>query len=129
MAFSGMAGSSKEDMLVSLATLALHDGGKDITADNINALVTASGNEVASYWGALFSDLMNGKNIDELIVQPGAGGPAPEGGAAAGGDAAPADDKKDDESSSSAGGDGAGAADLFGGSDSDDDDSDSDSSE
>lgn len=31
MAFSGMAGSSKEDMLVSLATLALHDGGKDIT--------------------------------------------------------------------------------------------------
>jgi len=92
-------------------------------ADNINAVITASGNSVQSYWAGLYASLLSGKDVDELIIKPAAGGPAPAG-AAAGGDAAPAEEdaKKDDSSSSSAG---EGAANLFGGSDSD---SDSDSS-
>ena len=31
MSFTGMSASAKEDMVVSLATLVLHDGGKEIT--------------------------------------------------------------------------------------------------
>ena len=92
-------------------------------AENINTIVTASGNEVASYWGGLFQGLLAGKDVDDMIIKPVAG-PAVAGGAAAaaGGDA-PADDAK--KSSSSSSGSGGAAANLFGGSDSD---SDSDSS-
>jgi len=31
MAFTGLSDSAKEDMIVSLATLVLHDGGKEMT--------------------------------------------------------------------------------------------------
>ena len=121
MSFTGMSASAKEDMVVSLATLVLHDGGKEITAENINAVIGATGNTVASYWGGLFQSLLAGKDVDDLIIKPVAGGPAAGGAAAAaGGEDAPAEDKKPSSSSSSAGG---AAADLFGGSDSDSDDS------
>eukprot|EP00178_Gracilaria_changii_P026072 TRINITY_DN80096_c0_g1_i1.p2 TRINITY_DN80096_c0_g1~~TRINITY_DN80096_c0_g1_i1.p2 ORF type:complete len:129 (+),score=28.92 TRINITY_DN80096_c0_g1_i1:75-461(+) len=125
-AFTGLSGTAKEDMLVSLATLVLHDGGKPITAEGINSVITASGNSVAAFWGGMFENLLTGKNVDELIMQPSAGGPAVEGGPAV--DAAGEGDKKEDEDDSSSDGSaGGGAADLFGGSDSDDDSDDSDS--
>lgn len=119
MAFTGLNDSAKEDALVSLATLVLHDGGKPITADNINAVISATGNSVASYWGGMFESLLSGKDVDELIVTPSA---APAGAAAAAGEggAAAAEAEKEESSSSASAG---GAADLFGGSDSDSDSS------
>lgn len=90
MAFSGVTGSAKEDLVVSLAILALHDGGVAVTADNINSVISASGNTVAGYWGALYSKVLAGRNIDDLLLKPGAGGAGPAPAAAAGGAAAPA---------------------------------------
>jgi len=77
MAFSGVTGSAKEDLVVSLAILALHDGGVAVTADNINSVISASGNTVAGYWGALYSKVLAGRNIDDLLLKPGAGGAGP----------------------------------------------------
>lgn len=97
MAFSGVSGSAKEDLVVSLAILALHDGGVAVSADNINAIIAASGNTVAGYWGALYSKVLAGRNIDDLLLKPGAGGapPAAAGGAATGGAAAGGDKKEE----------------------------------
>eukprot|EP00612_Vaucheria_litorea_P005390 CAMPEP_0171464540 /NCGR_PEP_ID=MMETSP0945-20130129/7825_1 /TAXON_ID=109269 /ORGANISM="Vaucheria litorea, Strain CCMP2940" /LENGTH=87 /DNA_ID=CAMNT_0011991663 /DNA_START=93 /DNA_END=352 /DNA_ORIENTATION=+ len=82
---SALTAPQKEDLVTSLATLILHDAGADITADNINALVTASGNEVQPYWGNLIATFTEGKDLDEFLLKPGmGGGPAP----AAGGEAA-----------------------------------------
>ena len=97
MAFSGLTGSAKEDLVVSLAILALHDGGVAVSADNINSIVSASGNTVAGYWGALYSKVLAGRNIDDLLLKPGAGGapPAAAGGASAG--ASAGDAKKEEK--------------------------------
>ena len=100
MSFSGVSGSAKEDLVVSLAILALHDGGVAVTADNINSIISASGNTVAGYWGALYSKVLAGRNIDDMLLKPGAGGaPAPAAGGAsagpAGGAAAKAEKKEE----------------------------------
>jgi large subunit ribosomal protein LP1 len=101
MSLTGLSDAAKEDLIVSLAVLALHDGGVEVNADNINAIVKASGNSVQSYWGALYSKLVAGRDVDELLMKPGAGGAAPA--AAAPGAAAPAaaaakkEEKKEEE--------------------------------
>jgi len=66
---------------VSLAALALYDGGADVSADNISLLLKESNNEVAPYWPGLFASFLNGR-MDTLVFTIG-GGAAPSGGAAA----------------------------------------------
>jgi ribosomal protein L12E/L44/L45/RPP1/RPP2 len=69
-----------------MAALALYDGGCEITSENINTLLTASGNtDVKPYWPALFAGFLKDK-IEEVVFAGGAGGPA----AAAAGPAADA---------------------------------------
>jgi hypothetical protein len=46
---------NKDEFVTSLAALALHDGDVEISADNINKLLAASGNTTAPYWPALFA--------------------------------------------------------------------------
>jgi ribosomal protein L12E/L44/L45/RPP1/RPP2 len=80
---------SDEDK-VTFAALALYDGGSEITADNLKALITASGNTTAPYWPALFSGLLKGDTIEKIINSAGSGGaaaPAAAAGAPAAGDA------------------------------------------
>ena len=92
---------------MSLAILALHDGGVEVSSDNINAIIKASGNTVATYWGALYSKILAGRSIDDMLLKPGMGGgpaaaPAAGGAApAAGGAAAKAEEKKKEEVSNS----------------------------
>lgn len=85
-----MTGAAKDDLVVSLAILALHDGGAEVTGEKINALIEATGNKVAGYWGALYAKVLAGRNIDDLLMKPGFGGGAAAPAAAAGGAAAPA---------------------------------------
>ena len=118
MALSGLSASQKEDMIVSLATLVLHDSGKDVTADNLNALVKASGNTVQAFWGSLYAKFVEGRDLDDLIMKPGMGG-GPAVGAAAGGAAAEAaveQEEEEEEEEESAGG----AGGLFGDDEEDD---------
>lgn len=71
MSFTGVSGAAKEDLVVSLAILALHDSGVEVSSENINAIISASGNTVAPYWGALYAKLLAGKNIDDMLLKPG----------------------------------------------------------
>jgi large subunit ribosomal protein LP1 len=124
MSFTGVSGSAKEDLVVSLAILALHDGGVEVSADNINAVIKASGNTVAGYWAGLYAKALAGRNIDDMLMKPGMGGGAPvaaaAGGsapAAAGGAAKKEEAKKEEKEEEEEAVGGAGG--LFGGDDDD----------
>ena len=91
---------SDEDK-VTFAALCLYDGGCEITADNLKALISASNNTTAPYWPALYSGLLKGDTIEKIINTCGGGGSggaaaaaAPAGGSApAGGDAPKKEEK------------------------------------
>eukprot|EP01006_Ploeotia_vitrea_P031438 TRINITY_DN63763_c0_g4_i1.p1 TRINITY_DN63763_c0_g4~~TRINITY_DN63763_c0_g4_i1.p1 ORF type:complete len:118 (+),score=34.83 TRINITY_DN63763_c0_g4_i1:96-449(+) len=57
----------KDEFVVSMACLALYDGGAEITADAINALVKNSNNTCQPYWPSLFSGLMKDGKVEELV--------------------------------------------------------------
>ncbi|CAA3011664.1 60S acidic ribosomal P1 [Olea europaea subsp. europaea] len=88
------------------ACLILHDDGIPITAEKISTLVKAANVKVESYWPSLFAKLCEKRNIEDLIMNVGAGGAAaavavaaPTGGAGAGAAAAaaPAAEEKNEE--------------------------------
>jgi large subunit ribosomal protein LP1 len=117
MAFANLSDTAKEDMAVSLACLALHDGGVEISADNINALVSGAGVTVAPYWGSLFSKLLANTKFDDILTKPGSGGgggaaPAASGAPAAGG---AKEEKKEEKKKEEEEEDAGGAGGLFGG--------------
>ncbi|KAK1412256.1 hypothetical protein QVD17_33353 [Tagetes erecta] len=86
------------------ACLILSDDGIPITAEKIATILKAAKVDCESYWPSLFAKLAEKKNIEDLIVNVGAGGggggapavaaPAAGGGAAA---AAPAPEEKKEE--------------------------------
>ena len=85
-------GAWKDEFVVSMAALALYDGEAEVTAENIKALLEATGNSnVAPYWPALFTGIFKNGNIEKLVFARGGGGGggAPAAAAAsAGGDSA-----------------------------------------
>ena len=76
-------GGNKDEFVTSLAAMALYDGDAEVTSDQLNALITATGNSVEAYWPSLFASLL-GADIGKVIFTRG-GGSAPSGGGAAGG--------------------------------------------
>ncbi|XP_044467515.1 60S acidic ribosomal protein P1-like [Mangifera indica] len=62
------------EIACSYACMILHDDGIAITADKIAQLVKASNLTVESYWPSLFAKLVEKRNIDDLIMNVGAGG-------------------------------------------------------
>lgn len=75
--------AEKEELLCSYAALILHDEKVDITADNINKLVTAAGGYVEPYWPTLFARALKTVQIGDLIKNAGsAPAAAPAAGAA-----------------------------------------------
>ena len=76
-------GAWKDEFVVSMAALALYDGEAEVTAENIRALLEATGNSnVAPYWPALFTGLFKNGNIEKLIFARGGGGGGGGGGGA-----------------------------------------------
>ena len=84
-----MSAFATEETLVSLAAMILADGDAEVSAENINTLIKATGNEVAPYWPSLFASFLKNGKAEELILTGGAlgGGGGGGGGGAAGGDA------------------------------------------
>ncbi|KAL8272551.1 hypothetical protein Esti_003550 [Eimeria stiedai] len=83
----------RQELLCTYAALILSDEGLEISAENIQKLVAASGGSVESYLPGLFARALQGHNITDLLSGAGsvAAGAAPAGGAApaaAGGGAA-----------------------------------------
>ncbi|VFQ61021.1 unnamed protein product [Cuscuta campestris] len=96
---------SISEIACSYAALILHDDGIAVTAEKIATLVKSANVNVESYWPSLFAKLCEKKNIEDLIMNVGAGGgggavavaaPASSGGAAAA-PAAPAAEEKKEE--------------------------------
>jgi large subunit ribosomal protein LP1 len=69
-------GNSKDEFVTSLAAIALYDGEAEITAAQINALLSATNNTVAPYWPALFASFLKPSRIESIIVSGGAAGGA-----------------------------------------------------
>lgn len=70
----------------------------NLQAEKIATLVKAANVEIESYWPSLFSKLCEKKNIEDLILNCGAGGgAAPVAAVAAGGGAAPAAEEKEEK--------------------------------
>jgi large subunit ribosomal protein LP1 len=72
----------KQEMLVTYASLILHDDGADITEEGIMNLITAAGATVESYWPSLFVKLLKGRDIDALLLTAGSVGGGSAGGGA-----------------------------------------------
>ena len=99
--------------MCSLASMILADGEVEINADNIKALLDASGNEVAAYWPGIFSSHMKDGKINTLLNTLGGGGGG--GGDAAGAEDAPAAEEKKEEKKVEEEVDFSGGMDMFGG--------------
>jgi len=66
------------------AILALYDDKAPITPENISKIVKAAGIEVEPFWPKLFAQLLEGRDVADLLVTGGGGGPGPAGPAAGG---------------------------------------------
>ena len=68
-------GADKDQLVVSLAALLLGDCGVEITAEGIDAVVSSSGNQIPSYYSALFASYI-GKagGVDKFCAGPSSGG-------------------------------------------------------
>lgn len=68
-------GTDKSQLVVSLAALLLHDSGVEISAENLEAVVKSSNNEIPAYYSGLYATLI-GKagGVDKFLVGPSAGG-------------------------------------------------------
>ncbi|PPJ55663.1 hypothetical protein CBER1_05863 [Cercospora berteroae] len=96
---------STAELASSYAALILADEGLEITADKLQALITAAKvPDIEPIWTSLFAKALEGKDVKDLLTNVGSGGgaapAAAAGGAAAGGDAggdAPAAEKEKEE--------------------------------
>ncbi|KAM0015744.1 putative ribosomal protein P1/P2 [Helianthus debilis subsp. tardiflorus] len=91
------------ELACTYATLILSDDGIAITAEKIATILKAASVECESYWPSLFAKLAEKKNIEDLIVNVGAGGgggapavAAPAAGGAAAAAAPPPEEKKEE---------------------------------
>ncbi|KAI3693837.1 hypothetical protein L1987_76791 [Smallanthus sonchifolius] len=93
------------ELACTYATLILSDDGIPITAEKIATILKAAKVECESYWPSLFAKLAEKKNIEDLIVNVGAGGgggggapavAAPAAGGAAAAAAPPPEEKKEE---------------------------------
>eukprot|EP00397_Hematodinium_sp_SG-2012_P070822 GEMP01133878.1.p1 GENE.GEMP01133878.1~~GEMP01133878.1.p1 ORF type:complete len:133 (+),score=43.01 GEMP01133878.1:40-399(+) len=96
-----LSNEEKDELCCTYAALILRDDKADITAENIQKLVKASGNTVEAYWPSLFARLCTARDVGDMLSSTGgaAGGPvaaAAEGGAATGGAAAAGEAKKEE---------------------------------
>jgi large subunit ribosomal protein LP1 len=68
--------SQKDEFAVSFAILALYDGGADISSEQINTLLEATGNtEVEAFYPIIFSNFLSDpEKIAQLIATPGGAG-------------------------------------------------------
>ena len=64
----------KDELVCTYAALILHDDEAEISAENMNKLITASGNKVEAYWPALYSKMLTGKNVGDMLALGGGGG-------------------------------------------------------
>ena len=105
-----------DELCCAYSSLILQDEGADVTADNISKLITASGNEVESYWPGLFAKAISGVDLKDLLSNIGTGGGAAAQAPAAGAAEAAEPEKEEEPEEEEADVD---MGDIFGGDDDD----------
>jgi len=113
----------KDEMATSMAALALYDGGAEVTSDQINALLEATGNEVEGFYPIIFAQFLSPEKIAGLISSPGGSGGGGGGGAGGGDEGGDvAEEEKEEEKEEEEEMDLGGGMDMFGGDDAGDGD-------
>ncbi|CAG8632735.1 11147_t:CDS:2 [Rhizophagus irregularis] len=75
---------STSELAIVYSALILADDGIDITADKLQALTKAAGIDVEPVWANLFAKALEGKSVNDLLMNVGSpGAVAPSGGGAA----------------------------------------------
>lgn len=70
-----VTGAAKNNLVVSLAAILLSDSNLDISQENIDSVVTASGNTIPSYYSALFANYIEkAGGVERFFAGPSAGG-------------------------------------------------------
>merc|ERR1712072_1264747 len=80
---SKLSKAEHDELCCSYAALMLHDDKLDITAEKLNKIIKASGNDVDAYWPMLFAKALGGQNITEMLANAGSAGSGPAAGAPA----------------------------------------------
>ncbi|CAB4494983.1 unnamed protein product [Rhizophagus irregularis] len=89
---------STSELAIVYSALILADDGIDITADKLQALTKAAGIDVEPVWANLFSKALEGKSVNDLLMNVGSpGAVAPSGGGAAVASGGAAEEKKEEE--------------------------------
>ena len=98
VAVDQLSKSERDELVCSYSALLLQDSELEVTADSLNKVIKASGNEVESYWPGLFAKALGGTDIAELLKNATAGGAGGAAGpAATGGAEAAAEEEKPEE--------------------------------
>jgi ribosomal protein L12E/L44/L45/RPP1/RPP2 len=70
-------GPARDQFVLGLAALVCADSNVDVSADNLNAVVNASGNKVAAYWAPLYATYVEkAGGVQKFFTSPGSGGGA-----------------------------------------------------
>merc|ERR1719229_831106 len=77
--------AEKDELFCCYAAMILKDSELDITEDNINTLIKASGGSIEPFFPALFAKMCQGKDLESMLKFGGGGGGGPAGGGAAAG--------------------------------------------
>lgn len=68
-------GADKDQLVTGLAAIVCASSGQEVSAENINSVITGSGNSVAPYWAPLFaSSVEKAGGIDKIYPTAGGGG-------------------------------------------------------
>lgn len=91
--------AEKDELFCAYAAMILKDSELEITEENLNTLIKASGGKIDSFFPALFAKMCQGKDLGDFLkfggCGGGGGGPAPAaGGGGGGGGGAAAPEKK-----------------------------------
>ena len=72
-----MSDRTTSELAVVYAALILQDKGISVTADKLNALITAAGVDVEPIWATVFAKALEGKDVKDLIFNATSGPAAP----------------------------------------------------
>uniref|UniRef100_A0A7S3JY21 Uncharacterized protein n=1 Tax=Aureoumbra lagunensis TaxID=44058 RepID=A0A7S3JY21_9STRA len=113
--FGKLQGAEKDELVISLSAILLEECGQDFSEERFQAVLKASGNEVAPYWIKVFSKALTKKgSLESFLPKPGGGGGGGGGGGAAADAAAPAAEEKKEEEEEEEEIDMGGGMDMFG---------------
>merc|ERR1740117_1288441 len=85
VAASEVPQAEKDELFCAYAGMILTDSGLDITEENLNKLIKASGGKVEPFFPALFAKICGSKDISKFLKLGGGGGGGAPAAAAAGG--------------------------------------------